>query len=106
MRRKRRSSPPNIHESFSDIALLMLATFIFLLVTILITSRLEEEHQAPRLKKSLTELQAQLEQAQLEQDRLKSSMDNLARLSTERQMEQALQAAGLASGRTGKRQKP
>lgn len=102
MRKKHRSSPPNIHESFSDIALLMLATFIFLLVTILITSRLAEEYQTPKLKKSLTELQAQLAQAEAEQARLKSSMDNLTQLSTQRQMEQALQAAGLADGKNRK----
>jgi hypothetical protein len=99
MRRKRRSSPLNIHESFSDIALLMLATFIFLLVTILITSRLAEEYQAPKLKQSLAQLEAQLEAAQAEQKRLLHNMDTLAHLSTEAQMEHALAAANLAEGK-------
>lgn len=102
MRRKRRSSPPNIHESFSDIALLMLATFIFLLVTILITSRLAEEYQTPRLKASVEELRAELEQARAEQARLRANMDNLVNLSTEHQFEQALQAAGISSGKQRK----
>lgn len=102
MLKKRRSSPPNIHESFSDIALLMLATFIFLLVTILITSRLAEEYQTPKLKTTVQELQSKLAQAESEQARLKSNMDNLAQLSTQGQMEQALQAAGLAEGKNRK----
>jgi len=102
MSRKRRSSPPNMYESFSDIALLMLATFIFLLVTILITSKLAEEYQTPRLKASVEELRTQLEQAEAETERLKHNMDTLASLSTEQQMEQALEAAGLASGKNRK----
>jgi len=102
MRRKHRSSPLNIHESFSDIALLMLATFIFLLVTILITSKLAEEYQTPKLKNSVKQLQTQLAQAEAETERLKQNMDTLASLSTEQQMEQALDAAGLASGKNRK----
>ena len=58
MARKHRSSSTNIHESFSDIALLMLATFVFLLVTIMITSKLAEENQLPRLKASVAELRS------------------------------------------------
>ena len=57
MRKKHRSSPPNIHESFSDIALLMLATFVFLLVTILITSRMAEQNQLPKLIREVKSLQ-------------------------------------------------
>ena len=102
MLKKRRSSPPNIHESFSDIALLMLATFIFLLVTILITSRLAEEYQTPRLKNSVKELQVELEKSEAENARLKQNMDTLASLSSDQQMEQALEAVGLASGKSRK----
>jgi len=87
MRRKRRSSPPNIYEMFSDIALLMLATFIFLLVTILITARMAEQYQTPRLKTAL---------------RLMANMDALVGLSTDKQMKRALAAAGLAEGKNRK----
>ncbi len=102
MRRKRRSSPPNIYEMFSDIALLMLAMFIFLLVTILITARMAEQYQAPRLKTALAELQAELDKAQTERARLMANMDALVGLSTEQQMEKALAATGLAEGKNRK----
>jgi len=99
MRRRRRSAPPNIYEMFSDIALLMLATFIFLLVTILITARMAEQYQAPRLKKALGELQSELAEAHAERARLMANMDALANLTSESQMTQALNAAGLGTGK-------
>jgi hypothetical protein len=102
MRRRRRSSPPNIYEMFSDIALLMLATFIFLLVTILITARMAEQYQAPRLKNALKQLQSDLDKSQAERERLLASMDALAGLSTDAQMERALAATGLAKGKNRK----
>ncbi|HHI92553.1 MAG TPA: hypothetical protein ENK04_03415 [Gammaproteobacteria bacterium] len=102
MRRKRRSAPPNIYEMFSDIALLMLATFIFLLVTILITARMAEQYQAPRLKSALANLQIELDKSNAERKRLLANMNTLASLSTEKQMEKALAAAGLAKGKNHK----
>lgn len=102
MRRKRRSSPPNIYEMFSDIALLMLATFIFLLVTILITARMAEQYQAPRLKDAIANLQAELSKAEADRTRLMAHMDTLASLSTDAQMERALAASGLAKGKNRK----
>ena len=102
MRRKHRSSPPNIYEMFSDIALLMLATFIFLLVTILISSRMADQYQTPKLKKAIGELQAKLEKAEAEHERLMANMDSMIGMSTESQMKQALAAAGLDSGKNRK----
>jgi len=103
MARKHRSSPPNIHESFSDIALLMLATFVFLLVTIMITSRLAEQNQLPLLKASVSDLQQQLKQAELENQRLLANLDGMANMTVESQMETALQAVGL--GKNSKNRK-
>ncbi len=102
MRRKHRSSPPNIYEMFSDIALLMLATFIFLLVTILISSRMSDQYQTPKLKKAIGELQTRLEKSEAERNRLKANMDAMIGMSTESQMNQALAAAGLDSGKNRK----
>ena len=101
MPRRKRLSPPNVHESFSDIALLMLATFIFLLVTILITSKLAQDEELPRLKAAVAELEAELARARRENSRLHRDMDQLATLSTEAQMERALEEAGI----TGKHRK-
>ncbi len=103
MKKKRRSSPPNIHESFSDIALLMLATFVFLLVTIMITSKLAEENQLPQLKRDVAELSKALEKAELQNRNLLSHMDQLATMTMEAQMEQALENAGL--GKNSKNRK-
>lgn len=98
MKHRRRSSGQNIYESFSDVALLMLATFIFLLVTILITSRLAEEYQLPKLKEEVAALKEQLRHSTSENDRLLGQLDHMAGMSTEAQMEQALTAAGLGQG--------
>ena len=103
MPRKRKSATPNIHESFSDIALLMLATFVFLLVTIMITSKLAEQNQLPILKKNVSELKKQLEKSQEINRQLTANMDNIASMTVESQMEQALVAAGF--GKQGKKRK-
>ena len=102
MARKHRHSTLNIHESFSDVALLMLATFIFLLVTILITSKMAESNQLPKLQKDLAQLQKDLKKSQQDNDRLKSNMENLVGMSPESQMERALAAAGLGQGKSRK----
>ncbi|NOZ54401.1 MAG: hypothetical protein GXP08_14925 [Gammaproteobacteria bacterium] len=103
MARKHRSSSPNTHESFSDIALLMLATFVFLLVTIIITSKLAQEDQIPLLKKSVSDLQHRLKKAESESKRLLGDLDNLVNMTVDSQMETALQAVGL--GKNSKNRK-
>lgn len=101
MRKKNRSEPLNIHESFSDIALLMLATFIFLLVTILITSKLAEEIQVPKLKKEVTSLKKRLQTLEEERKRLTQDMNELV-MSPDAQMDKALSAAGIGAGKNRK----
>jgi len=102
MARKNRSSPLNIHESFSDIALLMLATFVFLLVTILITSKTAEEYQVPRMKRDITELEKKLAALQTENLRLRNNMDEVTAMTPESQMARSLAAAGLDQGKNKK----
>ena len=99
MKDRRRFAYNNIHESFSDVALLMLATFIFLLVTILITSRMAEEYQLPKLKEEVEALKKQLARAGDEKQRLLSELDEMAGMSTDAQIEQVLTKAGLGSGK-------
>lgn len=103
MAKKHRSSSTNIHESFSDIALLMLATFVFLLVTIMITSKLAEENQLPQLKASVAELEERIKRAETENRRLLGDLDSMANMSVESQMEAALEAVDL--GKSSKRRK-
>jgi len=95
MRKKHRSSPLNIHESFSDIALLMLATFVFLLVTILITSRMAEQIQIPRMKKEMASLQKELIAAKGRNESLLGNLDNVVTMTAESQMEQVLSEVGM-----------
>ena len=95
MKKKHRSSPPNIHESFSDIALLMLTTFIFLLVTIMITSKLAEDNQLPKLKSDVAQLQKALNKAKQNNQRLLGNMNSLIAMTPESQMEQALSAVSM-----------
>lgn len=99
---KRAKSPLNIHESFSDVALLMLATFVFLLVTILITSKMAESHQLPKMKKDLAQLQQNLDRVSKENTRLKNNMNDMVTMTSNSQMEQALAAAGLGQGKSRK----
>ncbi len=98
MKERRKFTFTNIHESFSDMALLMLATFIFLFVMILITSRLAEEYETPKLKQKVREMARELQQSDADRKRLIRELDDMAVMSTDAQMERALEAAQLDSG--------
>ncbi len=98
MKIKRRTSSSNVHESFSDIALLMLATFIFLLVTILITSKIQETVQVPRLKKEIEALKKEVKEIEMDNVRLNSELGEMAGMGTETQIEVVLESVGLNSG--------
>lgn len=98
MKIKRRTSSTNVHESFSDIALLMLATFIFLLVTILITSRVQQTVQVPRLQKEIEELKQEVDEAEQVNERMHKELDELAGMGTDTQIEIVLESVGLNSG--------
>ncbi len=95
MKSRRRHNHTNVHESFSDVALLMLATFIFLLVTILITSKIQETVQVPRLKKELEALKAELSESAQENHRLYDELGDMAGMGTEAQIAKVLRSVGL-----------
>ncbi len=98
-RRKRKSSGSSFHESFSDMALLMLATFIFLMVTILLSSRASQQYEVPRLKEELASMQQQLDQAKKDRGRALEELGTLAYMNVDSQMEKILASAGLANGK-------
>lgn len=98
MKERRKFTFTNIHESFSDMALLMLATFIFLFVLILITSRLAEEYETPQLKQRIEEMRRELQQSDADRSRLMREIDDMAGMSTDAQMQRALEAAQLSTG--------
>lgn len=76
----------------------MLATFIFLLVTILITSRMAKEHQLPRMKTEIQQLHEELEKSQRDKKRLLQELGDMAGMDTDTQMEHVLETAGLSTG--------
>lgn len=74
---KRRFTYTNIYESFSDVSLLMLATFIFLMVIILITSRMTQEFEVPELKAEITELKNKLAAAQIDVNKYTATLEEM-----------------------------
>ncbi len=98
LRAKRKAGLGNVHESFSDVALLMLATFIFLLVTILITTKVQEQYQVPKLREQVEQLQQQLASAQKDRERLLQDLGEMAGMNVDTQMERVLSSAHLDSG--------
>lgn len=88
-----------IWQSFSDMALLMLGAFMFLLVTVLVTSRFREEVQVPKLKQEIKELRAQLERSDSDRNRLRHDLGVMADMNVESQVDRVLAAAGLAQGK-------
>jgi hypothetical protein len=98
MKNKRKFEHTNIFQTFSDVALIMLTTFIFLFVVILITARVTDSYEIPRLKKQIEQLSKQLQQTSSTNSRLAHELDDMAAMSTDAQMERALEAAQLATG--------
>jgi len=93
MARKRRTVYTNIYESFSDVSLLMLATFIFLMVTILITSRIAQEYQVPKLKEEIQELKNQLASAMMDTARMTKNLDEMSLMSESNPMDRIVESA-------------
>ena len=92
-RKKRRPTSGNIYESFSDVSLLMLATFIFLMVTILITSRMEQEYEVPKLKAEIQDLKNQVASTTLDKNRIAGHMDELSMMSESNPMQRIIESA-------------
>ena len=95
MARIKKGGSSNIHESFADVALLMLATFVFLLVTILITSRLAEQNELPRLQKEVEMLRQQLNLAEADKTQLQKNLQRVVITDLEGQVESILKSAGI-----------
>jgi hypothetical protein len=77
MARQQRSTPASIHEIFADMALLMLATFVFLLVMVLILFRFSHDEQVPDLLIEIEQLQARLEESEQRQQALEREVERL-----------------------------
>jgi len=91
----RKKSTSSIYESFSDLALMALGTFIFLFVTIVVTSKLTEMSEIPNLKEQIAKLEAQLKVAQSDEKRLKLDMEKITATDPESEAQSILKAAGV-----------
>lgn len=97
MKPRRRLKDTNFYIILTDISFSILITFIFLLVTILITSRTEQTVQVPKLNRQIQEMQAKIHDLEQDKDRLKKDLGEMAGMGTEAQIEQVLKNAGLDS---------
>ena len=91
----KRRSETNVHESFADVALMMLGMFVFLLVTILITARVSEQRELPRLKEQVHTLQQQLNAVQGDKLRLAKDLKDMVMTTTEDEVDRILRTASL-----------
>lgn len=95
MAKHRRSNSINIHEIFADVALLMLATFVFLLVLILVTARFAQDDQIPELEEQVARLKAQLEAVADAEEALQKEVKRLVVTDAQGQLENILMEASV-----------
>lgn len=81
----------------------MLATLLFLFVTILITSKSAQENKLPQMQKKITQLETELEQEKEKNHKLLNNMDAVVSMTSESSMEAALQSAGLGKQSKGRK---
>jgi len=99
MRRRQTQSPDNFYEIFSDMALLMLAAFIFLFALILISAQLQGGGKASVSRYEIEDMQSQLAQAKARNEQLQKEMDTLAGTDVNEQMQKVLASAGMSEGK-------
>jgi len=102
MRKRRVASPDNFYEIFSDMALLMLAAFIFLFALILINAQLQGSGNSVQSARDAEQMQAKMEELEQRNRQLQEEMNELAGKDVKEQMDKVLDSAGLSRGK-GKR---
>jgi hypothetical protein len=102
MRRRRDPSADNFYEIFSDMALLMLAAFIFLFALILVNAQLQGGGESELDRQEVEQLREKLAQTEQRNKQLQEEMNELAGKDVKEQMDKVLASAGLSEGK-GKR---
>ena len=100
MRSRRFSRNDSIYESFSDMALLMLATFVFLFVMILIVANIGGK-TSPEMMREIEDLKQQVAKEQKKNKRLLREMSMLSAMGgggSSAQTKAVLSSAGLGRG--------
>lgn len=98
LRRRRGDASDNFYEIFSDMALLMLAAFVFLFALILISARLQGGDDQQQVHAEVEQLRQQLAEAEARNKQLQEEMTALAGTDVQEQMEQILDSVGLGHG--------
>ncbi|MDX8408809.1 MAG: hypothetical protein R8J84_02010 [Mariprofundales bacterium] len=101
-RRHRRESSESIFEVFSDMALLMLAAFVFMFALVVIYAQGMNSGNSKQTREQVKQLQQQLAQAEARNAQLQDELNQVAGSDVQQQMQRVLASAGLAEGK-GKR---
>jgi len=102
MRKRCDPSSDNFYEIFSDMALLMLAAFVFLFAMILVNAQLQGSGKSVQDTRDIEQLREQLAQVEQRNRQLQEEMNELAGKGVKEQMDKVLASAGLSKGK-GKR---
>jgi len=85
--RRQTQQDSSFYEIFSDMALLMLAAFIFLFALILINAQLQGHRRDPVSKKELASIQKKLADAEHKDLKLQQEINNLASVNAQQQLD-------------------
>jgi len=98
MRRRNRQESGSIYEVFSDMALLMLAVFIFLFAMVLMVSKLQGSGESEKSRAQIAALEDELAKSNARNIELMHEMNTLVGSDSETQMDKVLTAAGFGPG--------
>jgi len=98
MRSRREQDISSIYEVFSDMALLMLAAFIFLFAMFLMVAKAQDSGESLKTKQQVARLEAELAAAKQRNADILQEMDSLVGSSTEQQINKVLASAGFGKG--------
>ncbi|MDX8414411.1 MAG: hypothetical protein R8J85_10025 [Mariprofundales bacterium] len=101
-RRRHHESSEGVFEIFSDIALLMLAAFVFMFALVLIYSQGMSSGNSKETLEQVNQLKSSLASANARNAQLQDELNQVAGNDVKQQIERVLASAGLGSGR-GKR---
>lgn len=89
------SSAADNFQIFTDMALMMLGTFVFLLVLFVMTSKVAGQQQVPKLQKEVETMERELQELREENQRLLSELGDLSGMGVESQIDRILEQAGV-----------
>jgi len=98
MRSRREQDTASIYEVFSDMALLMLAAFIFLFAMFLLVSKAQDSGESMKTKEQIASLEKDLASAKSRNLELLQEMNSLVGSTSEQQMDKVLASAGFGKG--------